>query len=126
MAKKARKKLEEEAEASFEFPEFDVGAFMRHEFEQSVATGIALALAVILGVVSVVLTHVLSTAAPGVLEGIVPAGLAIATIAASPLIVGRLRAAAKDYTKGDWASMILMELFGWIGIWFLLTDVLLR
>ncbi len=127
MAKKARKRLEEDAEAAgFEFPEFDEEGFVAHEFEQSVATGFALGLAILLGAVSFGLTHVLAMAGTGVLEGLVPVVVGIMTIATSPLLWGRLRAAASEYTKGEWASMILVEVFGWIGIWFLLTDVLLR
>lgn len=126
MAKKARKRLEEEAEASaFEFPEFDTEGFLRHEFEQSIATGLALILAVALGVVSFLLTHLLAGPAP-LFEGVVPAVVGIAVVAGSPALIGRLRSASDEYTKGDWVSLLLIEIFGWIGIWFLLTDVLLR
>lgn len=126
MAKKARKRLEEAEATAFEFPEFDERGFMDHEFEQSFATAISLAIAVALGAVSFALTHALANAGAGILEGIVPVVVGIGIIASTPLFVGRLRAKASTYTKGDWASMILMELFGWLGVWFLLTDVLLR
>lgn len=49
------------------------------------------------------------------------AGLAV--VIGSPFLIRRLRAAAATYTKGDWAGLILVELFGWLGIWFVLTDV---
>lgn len=126
MAKKARKRLEEEEASAFEFPEFDEHGFMQHEFEQSYATAIALVIAVVLGVLSFGLTHVLASAGAGPLEGIIPVVVGIGIIASTPFVVGRLRTTSGTYTKGDWASMILMELFGWLGIWFLLTDVLLR
>ena len=45
---------------------------------------------------------------------------------ASPWIFQRLRPASSEYTKGDWASLILMQTFGWLGIWFVLTDLFIR
>jgi len=127
VAKKARKRLEEEAEAnSFEFPVFDERAFISHEFEQTVATGFAVAFAVLLAVISFGLDRVLRSASQAALEGAVPALVSLALIIASPFLLRRLRTAASTYTRGDWASLILLELFGWLGFWFLLTDVFFR
>jgi hypothetical protein len=123
MAKKARKKLEEAEEArSFEFPEFDETKFIEHEKEQTTATAVALGLAVLLGVVSFLIDRFAGTA--GVVVYI-PLGVGLLTVASSPFLFLRLRAAAEEYTKGDWATLILLQVFGWLGIWFLLTDVFL-
>jgi hypothetical protein len=127
VAKKAKKRMEEETtENAFEFPVFDEGQFIAHELEQTIATGIAIAVAIALGVLSFGLSRLLTDQGPGILAGVVPLVVSIAIIALSPFLVQRLRPAARDYTRGDWASLILLELFGWLGIWFLLTDVFFR
>jgi len=127
VAKKARKRLEEEAtENAFEFPEFDEAQFIAHEFEQTIATGLAVAVAIGLGVLSFALSRALTNQGPGVLAGVVPLVVSVVVIVLSPFLVQRIRPASNDYTKGDWASLILLEVFGWLGIWFLLTDVFFR
>ncbi|MCI4354391.1 MAG: hypothetical protein L3K06_03395 [Thermoplasmata archaeon] len=124
MAKKARKKLEEDAAAgSFEFPEFDLGGFMQHEFEQTFATGFALLVAVVLAVVSFGIDRALSGFSQPTLQWVLPMAVSIAGIALSPFLVQRLRVGRPEYTRGDWASLILLEVFGWLGFWFLLSDV---
>lgn len=123
MAKKARKKLEEDEEArSFEFPEFDETQFIEHEQEQTVATGVALGLAVLLGFVSFLLDRTLGTTGVAVY---LPVGVGLITVVASPFLFLKIRSASEEYTKGDWATLILLQVFGWLGIWFLLTDVFL-
>ena len=124
MAKKARKKLEEEAEAaSFSFPEFDEEAFVRHEFEQTIAMGFAVAVSILLAVLSFGLDRGLSGVSPSTLQWVLPVVIALAVTAFSPFLLQRLRNGAPDYTRGDWATVILLEVFGWIGFWFLLSDV---
>jgi hypothetical protein len=116
MAKKARRKAEEEEGNEFTFPEFDERGFLRHEYEQTFATAIALVVSVALGVVS----WAIDSAG---LPVVVPVVVAVAAIVFSPYLFLRLRETAGDYTKGDWAGLILMETFGWLGIWFLLLDL---
>jgi hypothetical protein len=124
MAKKARKKLEDDAEASsFQFPEFDEPAFMAHEFEQTIAMGFALVVAVALAAVSFALDRGLSGFSQPTLQWLVPLAVSIGVIAFSPLILRRLRTGAPEYTRGDWATVILLEVFGWLGFWFLISDV---
>ncbi len=116
MAKKARKKLEEAAEPPFQFPTFDLGGFLTHEFEMTTATTIALIVAVLLGLLSWALGVV-------GLPWFVPVVLAFVLIAVVPILLTRLRDETKIYTKGDWASMFLMEIFGWLGFWFLFANL---
>jgi uncharacterized membrane protein YdfJ with MMPL/SSD domain len=115
MAKKARRKLEE-AEPAFEFPVFDTQAFLRHEFEMTTATTIALIVAILLGVMSWALGVV-------GLPWFVPVLLAVVIIAVVPVILPRLREEAKSYSRGDWAGLFLMEIFGWLGFWFLFANL---
>jgi predicted tellurium resistance membrane protein TerC len=123
-----KKKLESEDEVGFEFPEFDEGAFIAHETEQTVATVIALGVAILLAVVSFAIDSVAGGHAVGGTDPLVfvPPLVGVAVIIASPFVIGRLRPASTDYTKGDWASLLLIEIFGWLGIWFVLTDVFLH
>jgi hypothetical protein len=116
MAKKARRKADENAEPAFEFPVFDDHAFLSHEFEMTIATSIALGIAVLLGLLSWSLEVV-------ALPWFVPVGLSIAIIAAAPVILTRIRTEARTYTKGDWAGLFLMEIFGWLGFWFLFANL---
>ncbi|MCI4317914.1 MAG: hypothetical protein L3J96_05190 [Thermoplasmata archaeon] len=118
MAKKAKRKLEEdEANASFEFPEFDERKFIVHEFEQSWAIAIAFALSGLLGALSYLIDRVN-------LPLIFPVVVGVGLVALSPFLILRIRPLASEYTKGDWAGLILTEFFGWLGIWFLLLNVL--
>ena len=116
MAKKVRPKSEEEA-GGFEFPEFDESKFVHHEFEQTVAT----ALAFVLGLVFAGLSFALGALN---ITFVLPLVGGLAGIVASPYLIGRLRPLATEYTRGEWAGLLLLEIFSWLGIWFLLTDVL--
>jgi hypothetical protein len=116
MAKKARRKVEEAAEPPFEFPVFDSKAFLAHEFEMTTATTVALIVAVLLGLLSLTLGLV-------GLPWFVPVVLALAVIAAVPVVLPRIHEAAATYTKGDWATIFLMEIFGWLGFWFLFVNL---
>ena len=117
MAKKAKRKLEEdEVYASFRFPTFDERKFIDHELEQSWAIAIAFVLAV--GLAS--LSYLLDRAG---LPLVVPAVLGVILIVSSPFLVLRLRPLAHEYTKGDWAGILLTVFFGWLGLWFLFLDL---
>jgi hypothetical protein len=115
VAKKVRPKTEEEA-AGFEFPVFDEHKFVHHEFEQTMATLIAFGLSMVLAVASYLLGRLNLTFVLPLIAG-------LAGIVFSPSIVQRLRPLASEYTRGEWAGLILLELFGWLGVWFLLTDI---
>ena len=118
MAKKVRKKLEEEKELqSFEFPIFDEGRFIVHELEQSLATVLALVLMISIAVLSWLINYV-------GLPWYLPPVLGIGVIAFSPVLIQRLRPPSHDYTRGEWATLIMLQFFGWLGLWFLLLDVL--
>jgi hypothetical protein len=118
MAKKGKRKLDEAGEIKpFEFPEFDERKFLRHEFEQTIATAMAITIAVGLGFLSWAMDR-------AGLPLVVPVVASIAVVVFSPYLFQRLRELSADYTKGDWAGLILTETFGWLGIWFLLIDVL--
>ena len=123
MAKKARKRLEEEAASAFEFPEFDELAFIRHEFEQTYAMFFAVIVAIALGVASFAVDRALAGYSQPALQGLVPPAFSIAVIAFSPILLQRIRPAASEYTRGDWAGLIVLEIFLWLGLWFLLADV---
>lgn len=116
MAKKVRRKLEDEEAASFEFPVFDDVAFVKKEFE--LASGLTLAglLALVIGLLAWALTV---TGLPWYVP--FPIGLALAV--ATPVILGRVRAGTSIYTKGDWAGLIFLVFFGFLAIWFLLVDL---
>ncbi len=116
MAKKARRKLEEEEAAAFEFPVFDEAAYASKEFE--LGTGLMLAglFTVLLGVLGWVLTV-------AGLPSLVPFGIGLVVIGASPFVIGRLRSASSLFTKGDWAGLIMLEFFGFLALWFLLLNL---
>lgn len=116
MAKKARRKLEEEEAAAFEFPAFDEDAFAKKEFELGTGLGLAGLLAVTVGIVGWVLTV---TGLPWAL----PLGIGLLVIALSPYLIGRIRSLSSLYTKGDWAGLIALEFFGFLAIWFLLLNL---
>jgi len=117
MAKKARKKLEEDAEPAFEFPEFDAPGFLWKEFELTGATGLAGLFAILLGVMGW-----LCTAAH--LNGFLPLGVGIAALVGTAFLIQKLRPKSSAYTKGDWAGLIALEFFGWMAVWFLLLNLL--
>jgi hypothetical protein len=116
MAKKARRKLEEEEAAAFEFPPFDETSFATKEFELGRGLAIVGVITLLIGVLSWALT----TAG---LTVWVPLGLGIVIIVASPFLIQRLRERSSLYTKGDWAGLIAMEIFGWFALWFLLLNL---
>lgn len=118
MAKKARRKMEEAEEAHhFEFPAFDEAKFVLHELEQSRALLIAFVLTVALAVLSWAFDRVVGALV------FVPLLIGIGVIAFSPSVIQRIRPLAHEYTRGDWAGLIVVEVMGWLGLWFLLLNV---
>lgn len=116
MAKKARRKAQEAAEPAFEFPVFDSQSFLSHEFEMTTATTIALFVAIGLGLLSWALSVV-------GFPWFAPVLISLGIVVAVPFVLPRIREAAKTYTKGDWAGLFLMEIFGWLGFWFLFANL---
>jgi len=116
MAKKVRKKGEEE-EAAFEFPEFDEKAFLSHEFEQFYATVMAFGLGLVVGVA----TYYAGRAGLP-LAGVL--GVGALGVVLSAFVIRSLRAASKEYTRGDWASLIVLMFFAFLGVWLLLANLL--
>jgi len=116
VAKKVRRKLEEEEEDAFEFPTFDEAAFASKEFEltygQLASCGIMIAMGVLSWALSV----------SGLFWYIVfPIGLVV--LAVSPYIIGRMRSRSVLYTRGDWAGLLAFEFFGWLALWFVLQSL---
>jgi hypothetical protein len=118
VAKKVKKKPEEE-ESDFEFPEFDEPGFVRHEYEQYYATILAFLIGVGLGG----LAYVISSPTLA-LPVAVPFGAGIGGTAAGALGIRRLRPASTEYTKGDWASLVVLIFFSFLAVWFLLADLI--
>jgi hypothetical protein len=116
MAKKVRRKLEEEEAAAFEFPVFDEVAFVTKEFEMTYALALAGGFTVLVGVLSWALSVI------GLFWYVVfPLGLLL--IALIPFAIRRLRARSSSYTKGDWAGLVALEFFGWLALWFVLQNL---
>jgi|SRR5580658_2171408 hypothetical protein len=116
MAKKARRKLEDEEEQAFEFPVFDEKSFATKEFE--LGSGVILVGIITVGIA--LLSWAISTAGITVW---VPLGIGIAVIILSPFLIRRLRKLSTLYTKGDWAGLLALEFFGWFALWFLLLNL---
>ncbi|MGI0071588.1 MAG: hypothetical protein ACRECT_05935 [Thermoplasmata archaeon] len=116
MAKKARRKLEDEEEQAFEFPAFDEDAFAKKEFE----LGAGLLLAGIVTIAIALLSWAISTAGITVW---VPLALGLFILILSPFLIQRMRTLSSLYTKGDWAGLIAMEFFGWFALWFVLINL---
>jgi hypothetical protein len=121
MAKKARRRSEEQAKEEeshhFQFPEFDELKWILHELELSLALAVAFVITVGLAVLSWAYDH----ATTGFL--FLPLLVGIGVISFSPTIIQRLRPEAHEYTRGDWAGLIVVELLGWLGLWFLFLNV---
>ncbi len=116
MAKKVRRKLEEEEEAAFEFPVFDELGFVTKEFELTAGLVFATLFAVLLGILGWVMT------AQGI-NGFVPFGLGLVVLILSPYAIRRVRDRSTLFTKGDWAGLLALEFFGWLALWFVLVNV---
>ena len=116
MAKKVRRKPEEEEADAFEFPVFDEVAFVTKEFELTYALSIAGALAVLIGVVSWILSVV-------GLAWFEVFALGILLIALVPFVIRRIRPRSSTYTKSDWVGLIALMFFGWLALWFVLQNL---
>jgi hypothetical protein len=120
MAKKVRTKPEESPEPAFEFPVFDEIAFVRHELELTYGMAFVVVLAIVAGILSALLT---AATAPVAGAGL-PILVGLAFVIATPIVYPRVRPAGRDYTRTDWAGLIALELFAWLGVWFLVAAAL--
>ncbi len=116
MAKKARRRLEEAEEEQFEFPPFDERGFLDHEFELYYATVIAFIVGVVLGLVGFLVDGL-------GLSVVVPLLVGLAGTAAGVLIIQRIRPGSRTYTTGDWAGLVVLIFFGFLGFWLLFADL---
>ena len=118
MAKKARRKLDEEAEEkAFDFPVFDEVAFADKEFGLTGAVALGGVVALVLGVFAWVCTS----------QGLgwyIPFPIALLLALLSPAYLGRWLPKSSAFTKGDWAGVIALEFFGFLAVWFVLVTAL--
>jgi hypothetical protein len=116
VAKKARRKPDEDEEPPFDFPVFDEEQFATKEFE--LGTGLLLAGLFTVGIG--VAAWALSVAG---VPWFGPLLLAIGIMIVSPFVIRRLRRLSSLYTKGDWAGLLALEFFGSLALWFLLLSL---
>lgn len=116
MAKKVRRKPDDEQTEAFEFPVFDENAFVTKEYELTYG----LTLAGVLGILFGVLSWALSVSG---LYWYAVFPLGVLLIALSPMLISRLRSKSSLYTKSDWIGLIALEFFGWLALWFVLQNL---
>jgi hypothetical protein len=114
MAKKVKAKNKEE---EFQFPPFDEEKFLQHEFEQTWADVIGAVVAILLGIVSWAIVGATAL-------WFLPVIVALAVFIATPFLFHAIRPQSFSYKWSDWAGIIAIEFFGWLGLWFLLSDIL--
>ncbi len=117
MAKKVRRPpAQERVETAFEFPTFDEVAFIRKEFELTWGVAFAGLYAFVTGLLSWLLS----------IAGIPwygPVVVSLGLIATAPTVFERLNVRSESFTKGDWAGLFVVMLFGWLALWFLFTNL---
>jgi hypothetical protein len=125
LAKKVKKKEDDgEDYKTFHFPEFDVVSFIRYELEQTFATFIAVTLAVLVAVLSWRMTVY------GGVTGSMAVDLSLLALLVGfgcavglPFLVKAVREKASEYRKGDWAALIAVYFFMWLGLWSLFLNI---
>jgi len=116
VAKKGRRKLEEEEAAAFDFPVFDEVGFVTKEFELGAALAVAGILTVVLGLIAWVFTHL-------GFAWYVPLLVGLLGIALSPFVIREVRARHDLYAMSDWAGLLALEFFGFLALWFVLVNL---
>jgi hypothetical protein len=117
VAKKARRRLDEQAEENaFDFPVFDEAAFAAKEFQLTGAVISSGGLALVLGAFAWFCTSL-------GLGWYVPFPLAFLIVLLSPWFLGKLLRSSTLFTKGDWAGLLALEFFGFLAVWFVLVNV---
>ncbi len=124
MAKKARKLLETKEEfEQFQFPKFDEGKFILYELEQSSATLFSIALAVLVALATWQLTLYGLGQGAGTIFGAISVVIGIGVGILLPFLIRSVRELSATYKKGDWAMLIILYLFLWLGLWTILLNV---
>ncbi len=124
MAKKARKLLETKEEfEQFQFPKFDEGKFILYELEQSSATLFSIALAVLVALATWQLTLYGLGQGAGTIFGAISVVIGIGVGILLPFLIRAVRELSATYKKGDWAMLIILYLFLWLGLWTILLNV---
>ncbi len=118
MAKKVRNRPEATEEQKFEFPVFDEKSFIRHELELTTGAILAIGWAVLAGGISAIVS-LANSASNLYLAGAILVGLVL--LIASAFVFPRVDRGFAKYTKGEWASVFLLEIFGWLGFWLLMA-----
>lgn len=124
MAKKVRTRPEAAEEHKFEFPVFDEKTFIRHELELTMGSVLAIGWSVLAAAVSAIisLSGSLGASGPTLDENLLASvGLGLLIIIASAFLFPRLDRGFASYTRGEWASIFLLEIFGWLGFWLLMA-----
>ncbi len=123
MAKKVKKKIEEDDQyKAFSFPEFDVRGFIHHELEQTSATAFAIFLSIGVALVSWYLTSYGEAINLTTSLAVVSAVIGIIGAVVLPLLIRFFREKAGEYRTGDWATLIAIYVFLWLGLWSLLLN----
>lgn len=123
MAKKAKKKLEEDDDyKAFHFPHFDVVEFIHYELEQTSATVMAVVAALAVALLSWGLTVYGMGIQLEVAFALVSLMIGFVVMGLFPFLVRWAREKAPTYRTGDWATLLLIYLFLWLGIWNLLLN----
>jgi hypothetical protein len=119
MAKKVRQKPTETEESRFEFPVFDEAGYVAHELELTAGMALAILWAVIGGVLSAFVGYYASSLGIG---GPIAVGFVVvlSSFFAFPTVHDKI----STYTRTEWAGVVALEVFGWLGIWFLLAEFL--
>lgn len=125
MAKKVKKRMEEDNPyTKFQFPHFDAVGFIEHELEQSYATLLSFTTGIAAGLGAWALTRYGMSSALGVLPFSLFA-LVLGVVGAFGLVylIRLFRPKWEEYRRGDWASLIMVYVFFWLGLWALFLNV---
>ncbi len=125
MAKKVRPKAADAtpAEPSFQFPVFDEKAFVTKEYEVTLGMVVTGLLSVVVGIASWAVTAALASFSDAWVLSVL---IGFAGLLGLHPLVNSLHPRAHVYTKGDWAGLMAVVFFGWLAIWFMLSDIVPR
>jgi uncharacterized membrane protein len=124
MAKKVKKGEEEDKYKTFHFPEFDVASFIAYELEQTAATMISMGLGLLVAIISWRMTVFGGTTGSMAVDlSLLALLIGLAGAVALPFLIKAARTKAQEYRNGDWAVLILLYLFLWLGLWSLFLNI---
>lgn len=124
MAKKVRQNPVAVEETKFQFPVFDEKGFIAHELELTYGMAMAVVWAIVAGVLAAGVGTFLARSEGSTVGISAAVGAGLVVILTSFVVFPQLRSSVATYTKSDWAGLVALEIFGWIGIWFLLGSFL--